>query len=227
MNFTCFLAALAVLARVHTSILEAQSLQKHSNLECKPVAKDTATTLIENQYPHFAGTGSVRVAALVRVGQVPAIATTKLGCAPDGNCRRSPVVPVTVNNNSNTYMKISAKTKKQDAILQEGTYNATVSSVTGKPTEAEPTKVVFGFKVDGYDKELTKENPASFVAGSPLRADTETIIGRSFTTDEADEGIELKTLVGKKCQIAVFHKAGAGGRPKPAVSLVLPAVAAA
>jgi hypothetical protein len=121
-------------------------------------------------------------------------------------------------------MKISAKTK-QVATLEEGTYAATLSSVTGKPTETNPTKVVFGFKVEGFDKELTKENPASFVAGSPLRSDTETIIGRSFTTDEANDGIELTTLVGKKCQIVVFHKAGSGGRPKPAVSLVLPATA--
>jgi hypothetical protein len=112
---------------------------------------------------------------------------------------------------------------KQVIVLDEGTFNATASSVTAKPNETKPTKIVFGFKVDGYDKEITKDNPVSFAAGSPLRSDTETILGRSFTTDEANDGIDLTTLVGKKCQIVVFHKGGSGGRPKPAVSVVMPA----
>ena len=51
-------------------------------------------------------------------------------------------------------------------------------------------------------------------------------MGRSFTTDEANDGIDLSTLVGKKCQIVVYHKAGSGGRPKPAVSVVMPATGA-
>lgn len=115
---------------------------------------------------------------------------------------------------------------KQVTVLAEGTYHATVGSVTGKPNEDEPTKIVFGFKVDNYDKEITKEIPPSFVAGSPLRSDTETIMNRSLTTEEANQGVDVKTLVGYKCQIVVFHKAGSGGRPKPAVSLVLPAAVA-
>jgi hypothetical protein len=115
---------------------------------------------------------------------------------------------------------------KQVIVLDEGTYNATVSSVVGKPNETKSTKIVFGFKVNGYDKELFKDNPVSFAAGSPLRTDTETILGRSLTTDEAAEGIDLNTLAGQKCQIVVFHKAGSGGRPKPAVSVVMPATEA-
>jgi len=77
-----------------------------------------------------------------------------------------------------------AKTK-QVIVLDEGTYPAAVSSVTAKPNEAKPTKIVFGFKVDGYDKEVCKDNPVSFAAGSPLRSDTETIMGRSFTDVKA------------------------------------------
>ena len=115
---------------------------------------------------------------------------------------------------------------KQVVVLEEGTYPATVSYAIGKPNETKPTKIVFGFKVEGYDKEVAKENPTSFAAGSPLRSDTETIMSRSFTTDEANEGVDLKSLIGLKCQIVVFHKAGSGGRPKPAVSLVLPATEA-
>ena len=116
---------------------------------------------------------------------------------------------------------------KQVAVLSEGTYDATVSSVTGKPNENKPTKIVFGFKVDDYDKEVMKEIPPSFVAGSPLRSDTETIMNRSLTTEEANTGVDVKTLVGFKCQVVVFHKSGSGGRPKPAVSIVRPAPVAA
>ena len=115
---------------------------------------------------------------------------------------------------------------KQVVVLDEGTFNATVSSVTAKPNETKPTKFVFGFKVEGYDKEVFKDYPVSFAAGSPLRSDTETIIGRSFTTDEADAGIDLTALVSKTCQIVVFHKGGSGGRPKPAVSVVMAATGA-
>jgi hypothetical protein len=115
---------------------------------------------------------------------------------------------------------------KQVAVLGEGNYDATVSSVTGKPNEAKATKIVFGFKVEGYDKEVTKDNPTSFAAGSPLRTDTETIMGRSFTTDEANDGVDIKSLVGFKCQVVVYHKAGSGGRPKPVISVIRPATAA-
>lgn len=115
---------------------------------------------------------------------------------------------------------------KQVVVLDEGTFNATVSSVTAKPNETKPTKFVFGFKVEGYDKEVFKDNPLSFAAGSPLRSDTETILGRSFTTDEANEGIDLNTLVGKEAQIVVYHKGGSGGRPKPVVSVIMAATEA-
>ena len=54
----------------------------------------------------------------------------------------------------------------------------------------------------------------------------ETIIGRSFTTDEANDGFDVKNMIGYKCQIVVFHKAGSGGRPKSAISIVMPATAA-
>ena len=120
-------------------------------------------------------------------------------------------------------MKIVNKSK-QGAILREGTYdNATVSSVTPKPSETKPKTIVLGFKVDGYDKEIIKENGASFAADSPLRSDAETILGRRLNQQEDENGLELNVLIGKKCQIVVFHKSGSGGRPKPAVSLLLPA----
>ena len=121
-------------------------------------------------------------------------------------------------------MKIIAKTP-QVSVLAEGTYDATVGSITPKPNETEPTKIISGFNIEGYDKEVMKETPASFVAGSPLREDTETIIRRKLTEEEEKKGFELNTLVGMKCRVVVYHKASAGGRPKPAVSIVMPAEA--
>ena len=72
---------------------------------------------------------------------------------------------------------------------------------------------------------ILRDTPASFVAGSPLREDTETIIRRKLTEEEEKKGFELNTLVGMKCRVVVYHKASAGGRPKPAVSIVMPAEA--
>jgi len=121
-------------------------------------------------------------------------------------------------------MKIKSTTKHEE-VLVEGTYNTAVNSVTPKPSEAKPKVIQVGFKAEGYDKELHKELPASFNEGSPLRADTETILGRRLTAEEVKDGFELNTLIGMKCQVVVFHKSGSGGRPKPTVSLVLPAAA--
>jgi hypothetical protein len=38
--------------------------------------------------------------------------------------------------------------------------------------------------------------------------------------------MDLNQLIGKKCQIVVYHKSSAGGRPKPVVGNVLPAAMA-
>jgi hypothetical protein len=64
------------------------------------------------------------------------------------------------------------------------------------------------------------------ILGSPLRTDSITILGRSLTTEESENGMDLNQLIGKKCQIVVYHKSSAGGRPKPVVGNVLPAAAA-
>ena len=124
-------------------------------------------------------------------------------------------------------MIIHVKTKQQVAIPPEATFNATAHSVTAKPNEAKPEKIVLGFKIDGYEKEIPKEFSASFILGSPLRTDTITMLGRSLTTEESENGMDLNKLIGKKCQIVVYHKSSAGGRPKPVVGNVLPAAAAA
>ena len=107
-------------------------------------------------------------------------------------------------------------------LLNQGHYVAKVSSVAGKPDDANPKKVVFGFKIDGYGQEVTKELPASLDDGTPLRADVETLLGRQLTRTEAENGYDPKSLAGTDCQVAVMHRSGSGGRPVPVVTLILP-----
>ena len=130
------------------------------------------------------------------------------------------------SGNTQQNMIIKVKTKQQVAIPPEATYDATVNSVTPKPNEAKPEKVIGGFKIDGYEKEIPTESSPSFILGSPLRTDTITILGRTLTTAESEKGMDLNLLIGKKCQIVVYHKSSSGGRPKPVVGNVLPAAVA-
>ena len=120
-----------------------------------------------------------------------------------------------------------AKSKpKKGALLAEGTYKSKVGSVTGKPNEADPKKIILGFKVDGQAEEVRKEVPFTFEEGTLLRKDTETILGRQLMSKEAENGLDLGCLVDRDCRVVVVHKSAAGGKPMAAVSLVLPVVQA-
>ena len=136
------------------------------------------------------------------------------------------VVRETETNNKNKNMLIKAQ-PKPGALLSEGAYHATLTSIAGKPTEQDPKKVQFGFKVEGAKEELTKECPFSFDEGAPLRNDAETLLGRQLTSREAADGFDLATLIGKPCQVIVAHKAAPGGRLQPTVAVVQPAAKAA
>jgi hypothetical protein len=117
------------------------------------------------------------------------------------------------------------KSKNTMAILKEGRYPATVGSIKAKPDEIKPKKIVFGYKIQGHEAEVEKEVPVSFEVDSPLRKDVETLLGRQLTKSEAENGIDLNTVVGKPGEVIVMHKAGAGGRPVLVVSVVLPSAA--
>lgn len=118
--------------------------------------------------------------------------------------------------------KLVIKAKKKRAILPEGRYTATVSSVEGKPVD-DPKTVRLGFKVKDHEPEIFKEQPATINMGSPLLKDIETISGKGFTQAEVDAGLDLATLIGREVEIMVMHKSSAGGRPGEIVSLILPA----
>jgi len=107
------------------------------------------------------------------------------------------------------------------SLLDEGTYPATFSAVKGLPEGQTPKKVILGFKPDDYDTEVSKELPASLDEGKPLRKDVETLLGRQFTSSEAQAGYDLEKLKGKRCRIVVMHRSGAGGKPQASVSLIL------
>lgn len=111
--------------------------------------------------------------------------------------------------------------KPKTSLIPEGTYSATLKSIKGVPDDSNPRKVIIGFKPDGHEIEVNKEFPASFDDGKPLRKDVETIIGRQFTSNQAQAGYDIAKLIGKRCQIVVMHRSSAGGKPQAAVSLVL------
>jgi hypothetical protein len=110
--------------------------------------------------------------------------------------------------------------KPQTSLIPEGSYPATLSTVTGLPDEQKPKKVALGFKIDGQTAAVTKELPASLDANTPLRKDVETIRGSELTASEALAGLDITKLIGQRCQVVVMHKVGSGGKPKAVVSLV-------
>jgi hypothetical protein len=118
-------------------------------------------------------------------------------------------------------MFIKSKSPKS-SILNEGNYEAKVSSIECKPDEANPKKILISFKIGNEKAGLVKQLPASFESGTMLRQDVETILARSLTETEEDKGFDLNSLIDKECQIVVMHKAGAGGKKVPAVGVILP-----
>lgn len=121
-------------------------------------------------------------------------------------------------------MLIKSKIKKT-ALLPEGKYPGICSSVKGKPDDANPKKVQLGLKPSGHDQEVYKEVPASIELGSQLRKDIETLLGYALTNTEVENGFDPKLVIGKPCEMVIAHKGGAGGKPVPYVSVVLPAPA--
>jgi len=118
-------------------------------------------------------------------------------------------------------MIIKSKNTKTP-ILNEGNYAAAVASITGRPNDTEPKKVALGFTIENHDGEITKILPFSFENGTPLRKDVETLLGNQLTATEAEGGVDLATLIGKRCQVVVVHRAKAGGKPVAEVGIILP-----
>ena len=114
------------------------------------------------------------------------------------------------------------KSKKTSRLIPEGPHLATLVSVAGKPNDADPKKILFHYKVDGREDEVIKEVPASFEERKPLRRDAETLLARQMTAKEAEDGLDLQTLPGKRCQIVVEHKSGVGGKTVASVALIQP-----
>ena len=114
------------------------------------------------------------------------------------------------------------KSKKASRLVPEGPHVAKLVAVAGKPNDAEPKKVILRFKVEGHDDEVTKQVPVSFEQHAPLRHDAETLLGRQLTANEAEDGLDLQSLVGKAAQIVVGHKPGVGGKPTATATLIQP-----
>lgn len=117
-------------------------------------------------------------------------------------------------------MVMIVKSKKSSRLTPEGPHIATLASVKGKPNDEAPKKAILRFAIDGREDQVTKEVPVSFEEKAPLRRDAETLLGRQLTAKEAEEGLDLSSLVGRPCRVVVAHKPGVGGRPIAVVTLI-------
>lgn len=119
--------------------------------------------------------------------------------------------------------KMKLQKQKKEAVLKEGPYEATITSIKGKPEGETPKKLIFGFKVGGYEKEIPYDvAPASMAPGKPLRKFVEMALDRALKDEEAED-LEFDILLNRPCQIVVAHRTGAGGRQLiPQVTVVLP-----
>ena len=117
-------------------------------------------------------------------------------------------------------MLILKASAPRTSLIAEGTYPATLKSIKGLPEE-KPRKVEFGFKTDNHEDIVTKELPLSFDEGTPLRNDTETLLGHELKASEAQAGFNPSTLNNKRCRVVVMHKSSAGGKAKAVVSVIM------
>jgi hypothetical protein len=99
-------------------------------------------------------------------------------------------------------------------IPAEGSYRATLKSVTYLPSEADPKRVAFEFQLRDYDESVTKDVPISFEPGAILVKDVESLRGAAFTTAEIQVGVDPATFVGTVVDLVVVSKIGPGGKPK-------------
>lgn len=126
------------------------------------------------------------------------------------------------NHRGSGKLMLLKASQPKNPLIPEGAYPTTLSSIKGLPDEQKPKKVALGFKIKGYETEVTKELPLSFDDGKPLRQDVETLLGRELTSTEAQAGYDIDQLIGTPCQVVVMHKSGSGGKPQAVVSLIQP-----
>jgi hypothetical protein len=124
-------------------------------------------------------------------------------------------------SDANNKQPMKLKTQKKTPLLKEGGYEAKVASIKAVPDDSDPKKIVLGFKVVDHPEEIPFEAAANLSAGKPLRKSVETLLNRALKDEEADE-LDLDALAGVEANIVVAHKGGAGGRPVPYVSVILP-----
>jgi hypothetical protein len=112
-------------------------------------------------------------------------------------------------------MKIKSKSKK--CLASETVAMAEITDVKFLPDENKPEKCVLSFKIPNHAETLSKEYPPNLDENSPLRRDVQSVLGRTLTTEELEDGYDPKDLAQKKVPVVVMHKAGAGGKLQPVI----------
>jgi hypothetical protein len=108
-------------------------------------------------------------------------------------------------------------------LLAEGIYPAVVKAIIpGKPEETtgEVSDLQIEFTLKDGAACLARKYPAKLDGRSPLRRDTQAVLGRHLSTQEM-ASFDTGTLVSRSCRVVVVHQAEGGSKPKARIKTVL------
>lgn len=114
--------------------------------------------------------------------------------------------------------------KSGDApLLAEGIYPAVIKAVVpGKrhPDTGEVLDLQVEFTLNGVPDCLTRKYPARLNGRSPLRRETQAVLGRNLSRLEI-ERFNTDELLNRSCRVMVMHQAEGAGKPKARIKTVL------
>ena len=117
--------------------------------------------------------------------------------------------------------------RKRFELPPEGLHQAIVASVEEVHHEEYGDQVRFRFDLvelkqeDGNPMMVFRSCSFNFSPTSKLTKSVEGILGRALTSDEAEGGFDLETLVGLPVNIVVKHRRNAGGNTYAVVETII------
>jgi hypothetical protein len=114
---------------------------------------------------------------------------------------------------------------KKPAPIAEGTYAAVVKDI--KPVdkavkEGDKPELKIEFAVEGAPETMFKRYPASMAGRSPLKRETQAILGRPLGDLELAK-FDTAQLLNRNCRVVVVHERNGASRPKAVIKTVLTA----
>lgn len=118
--------------------------------------------------------------------------------------------------------------KSKSGLTPEGMYAATLKSIAKKTSKKKakdgqhhPLNITVTFALTGAAAEVSKEYPPKVEEGCLLLRDIKTVLGRTLTAEEEQNGVDDSVVIGKPCRVVVVHRAGSGGNVKATVGVVM------